>query len=38
MKVHFTFRDIAYLQTDGVAVGSPWAAVLAGIFMVHLYS
>ena len=22
-SVHFTFRDVVYLQTDGVAIGSP---------------
>ena len=35
-KVHFPFRDVVYLQTDGVAMGSPLGTVLAGIFMVYL--
>ena len=35
-NVHFTFRDVVYLQTDGVAMGSPLGPVLAGIFMVNL--
>ena len=34
-NVHFTFRDFAYLQTFGIAMGSPLGPVLAGIFMVH---
>ena len=34
-NVHFTFRDVVYLQTDGVAMGSPLQPVLAGIFMFH---
>ena len=34
--VYFTFDGDMYLQTDGVAVGSPLGPVLAGIFMVHL--
>ena len=33
-NVHFTFRDVVYLQTDGVAIGSPLGLVLAGTFMV----
>ena len=35
-NVHFTFNGDIYLQTDGVAMGSPLGPVLAGIFMVHL--
>ena len=35
-KVHFPFRNVVYLQTDGVAMGSPLGTVLAGIFMVYL--
>ena len=34
--VHLTFRGVIYLQTDGVAMGSPLEPVLAGIFMVDL--
>ena len=33
-NVHFTFRDVVYLQTDGPAIGSPLGLVLAGTFMV----
>ena len=32
-NVHFTFRDVAYLQTNGIGMGSPLGHVLAGIFM-----
>ena len=35
-NVHFTFRDVDYLQTDGVAMGSSLGPVLAGILMVDL--
>ena len=35
-NVHFTFNGDIYLQTDGVAMGSPLGPVLAGIFMVQL--
>ena len=35
-NVCFTFDGDMYLQTDGVAVGSPLGPVLAGIFMIHL--
>ena len=35
-NVYFTFNGDIYLQTDGVAMGSPLGPVLAGIFMVHL--
>ena len=34
--VHFNFSGITYVQKDGVALGSPLAPVLAGIFMVEL--
>ena len=33
---HSAFKDVLYLQTDGVAVGSPLGPGLAGIFMVDL--
>ena len=35
-NVHFTYRNEVYIQTDGVAMGSPLGPVLAGIFMVEL--
>ena len=35
-NVHFTFNGDIYLQTDGVAMGSPLGSFLARIFMVHL--
>ena len=35
-NVHFTFSDVVYLQTDGVAVDSLLGPVLAGVFMVDL--
>ena len=35
-NVHFTSGDLVYLQTDGVAMGSPLGPVLAGILMVDL--
>ena len=34
--VHFTFRDIVWLQTDGTARGSPLGLVLTRTFMVYL--
>ena len=34
--VHFNFNGSAYVQKDRVAMGSPLAPVLAGIFMVEL--
>ena len=34
-NVHFTYIDIIYTQSDGVAMGSPLGPVLAGIFMVY---
>ena len=35
-NVHITFRDVLYLQTDGVAMGSKFGPVMAGIYMVDL--
>ena len=35
-NVHFTFRDVVYLQTDGATMGSLLGPVLVGIFMVDL--
>ena len=35
-NVHFTFNNQFYQQNDKVAMGSPLAPVLAGIFMVEL--
>ena len=34
--VHFNFSGTAYLQNDGVAMGSPLVPVLASFFMVEL--
>ena len=34
--VHFTFQDKTYIQTDGVAMGSPLGSVLSDICMVEL--
>ena len=34
--VHFSYNGTIYQQRDGVAMGSPLGAVLAGIFVVHL--
>ena len=34
--VHFNFNGTTYVQKEGVAMGSPLAPVLAGIFMVEL--
>ena len=36
MGVHFTFDGKTYVQTNGVAIGSPLGSVLSGIFMVEL--
>ena len=33
-KVHFTFESRTYVQTDGVAMGSPLGPVSADIFMI----
>ena len=35
-KVHFTFTGNTYIQTEGVAIGSPLGPVLVDIFMVEL--
>ena len=35
-NVHFTFRYVFCLQTDGIAMGPLLGPLLAGIFMVHL--
>ena len=35
-NVHLTFKDVVYLQTDGVTASSPLGLVLPGIFMVDL--
>ena len=35
-KVHFTFNGKTYIQTDGVAMGSPLGPVIADIFMIEL--
>ena len=35
-NLQFTFIDVVYLQTAGVAIGSPLGPVLAGIFVVNL--
>ena len=35
-NLHFTFRDVIYLQTDRVAMGSPLGQVMAGILMFDL--
>ena len=35
-NVHFTFRDVVYLEADGVAMESPLGPVLAGISMIGL--
>ena len=35
-KEHFTFNNDMYKQCDGVAMGSPFRPVIAGIFMVKL--
>ena len=35
-NVHFTFRDVVYLQTDETVMGSPLRRVLTAIFMLHL--
>lgn len=34
--VHFLFKGIAHLQTDGVIMGYPFWQILSGIFMGHL--
>ena len=35
-KMHFSFNNKVYKQTNGVAMGSPLGPVIANIFMVHL--
>ena len=35
-NVHFKFNGEMFTQIDGVAMGSPLAPILAGIFMVEL--
>ena len=35
-NVHFRFNGNIYLQTDGVAMGSPLGSILVGKFMMHL--
>ena len=35
-EMHFSFNDVIYRQTDGVAMGSPLGPVLANVFMVEL--
>ena len=35
-NVHFTFNGETFTQVDDVAMGSPLAPILAGIFMVEL--
>ena len=37
-NIHFIFRDVAYLQRDGAALGSPLRPVSARIFMIDLES
>ena len=37
-NVHFTFNNDIYQQCDGVAMGSPFGPVIAGIFIVELES
>ena len=35
-NVHFTYNRKIFVQTDGVAMGSPLGPVLADIFMIEL--
>ena len=35
-KVHFTYNKKVFIQTDGVAMGSPLGPVLADIFLIEL--
>ena len=35
-EVHFMFNDEIYIQSDGVAMGSPLGPLLANIFMTSL--
>ena len=37
-NVHFSFNNDIYIQTDGIAMSSPFCPVLANIFMVELES
>ena len=35
-NVHYIFESRIYVQTDGIALGSPLGPVLANIFMIQL--
>ena len=35
-NVHFTYNKKIFVQTDGVAMGSPLGSVLADLFMIEL--
>ena len=37
-NVHFSFNNDIYIQSDGVAMGSPLGPVIANTFMVELES
>ena len=34
-NIHFTFEFKTYVQTDGVAIGSPLGSTLVDIFMIE---